>query len=615
MVQLIVIVGMLLSGLLTVLGGWSIDHGKLNREEAAAKIFKGVSSAKSLAEQNYQVTGKFEADRGYPTDGHGWTTNFPAAVPASQLPSKASAIALSGNGVPTKVAFDTGAADGTSGDIYWPRPAAYSIQCTTGKATSGADSSAFGPCTAATAAKGHRYLAVVFTNEDGTCTADAGGYLENLGGVLAGKAPNWASRWGTDAWVRGVSATATSGVSSTTTSSATSSSTGTSTTGSTATTSGPSTATASDTSSAGATVQPAATTPSSDPSSSVALGSSGLVMSPAAIDFGSSSVGGGAGTPALVTIKNNGASDVEVLTIVSTSANFTVDSSNCLAVLAPGDSCSVPAAFAPRSLGALTGALKVRLDDGGFYAGTSVKGTGAQGTPSVQVPPTFQFYDLALGVRSPVRTLTLKNVGQGNLKLSSIVKQGDAAFTLEGHNCPTTIAPSASCQISVSALVSDSQVHSANLVITTTLSSSPSVKMAMNARGVPGSPSLNTGSLDFGSVNIGSSSTLPLTLTNNGTDQFGITSMTLAGTAGNVFSISSSDCPSSLGAGASCTLQVKFTPISATSYSDSLDSEFTSASPASLVTALTGSGAQSTVSVPGVNGCPQLWVYLGKNTH
>ncbi len=71
---------------------------------------------------------------------------------------------------------------------------------------------------------------------------------------------------------------------------------------------------------------------------------------------------------------------------------------------------------------------------------------------------------------------------------------------------------------------------------------------------------LSTNSLDFGSVNIGSSSTLPVTVTNSGTADLHVTTLNITGTNANEFSSSGATLPLTLTPGNSVTLNVTFTP-------------------------------------------------------
>jgi YVTN family beta-propeller protein len=96
-------------------------------------------------------------------------------------------------------------------------------------------------------------------------------------------------------------------------------------------------------------------------------------------------------------------------------------------------------------------------------------------------------------------------------------------------------------------------------------------------------------SLKFGSVPVGQTSApLNTTLTNKGAVAFSVNSISVTGTAATWFA-QTNNCPSSLAAGASCTIAVAFKPLAAASKSTKLTIA-TSATSTPLSVALSGTG-------------------------
>src|SRR6185437_8195347 len=111
----------------------------------------------------------------------------------------------------------------------------------------------------------------------------------------------------------------------------------------------------------------------------------------------------------------------------------------------------------------------------------------------------------------------------------------------------------------------------------------------------PSTVSLSSGTLDFGTVLVGSSTTLPLTVTNNATSSAALNSYTTTAD----YSVAAGTCPQptgTLAAGASCTLQVTFAPSQGGTRTGTL-SIATSAAPLPLGVGLTGMGAQSQLQI------------------
>ena len=102
--------------------------------------------------------------------------------------------------------------------------------------------------------------------------------------------------------------------------------------------------------------------------------------------------------------------------------------------------------------------------------------------------------------------------------------------------------------------------------------------------------SLAPSSLAFGSVNVGASSPLTVTLTNTGNATLNIASMSLSGTNAADFS-GSSTCPSSVSAQGSCTISVTFTPTATGARSASVSiADNAGSSPQTI--SLSGTGVQ-----------------------
>jgi hypothetical protein len=100
---------------------------------------------------------------------------------------------------------------------------------------------------------------------------------------------------------------------------------------------------------------------------------------------------------------------------------------------------------------------------------------------------------------------------------------------------------------------------------------------------------LSPGRLTFGGVPVGQTSApLDVTLRNQGTSSFSITGMSFTG-SGAAWFTQENDCPATLPAGGSCTIELRFTPQSVRSRSAHLDVS-TSATSLPLSVAVSGSG-------------------------
>jgi hypothetical protein len=117
--------------------------------------------------------------------------------------------------------------------------------------------------------------------------------------------------------------------------------------------------------------------------------------------------------------------------------------------VAAGGTCTVDYKFLPQSLGAKTASVSVTAD--GSTTTTTLSGTSVQiggGVLSVS-PAMLSFADQAVGSTSSSQTFTVTNTGTVTTAAVSVQIGGanPAAYSAV-HNC-STLAPGASCMVSV----------------------------------------------------------------------------------------------------------------------------------------------------------------------
>lgn len=111
--------------------------------------------------------------------------------------------------------------------------------------------------------------------------------------------------------------------------------------------------------------------------------------------------------------------------------------------------------------------------------------------------------------------------------------------------------------------------------------------------GIPAAPqwTMTSGSLNFGNVTVGQSSTLPLTITSNGTAALTISSAAISGTG---FSVSGASFPMSLNPGQSVTLSVRYAPTAAGTGTGALTLKSNASTSPTVAVGLSGTGTSST---------------------
>ena len=194
---------------------------------------------------------------------------------------------------------------------------------------------------------------------------------------------------------------------------------------------------------------------------------------------------------------------------------------------------------------------------------------GGAGTTEVVPAPTagfslssatLNFASQGIGSTSTPQSVTLTNVGNAVLTLSSVQVTGSNVgdFSLTNH-CGSSLAASAQCTLAATFAPSATGTRTASVVFTDNAAGSPQSLNLIGTGTAPG-VSLSATTLTFGSQLVGTSSPAQtVTLTNNGNSALGISSLVVAGANPGDFP-ETTTCGSSVAAGVSCTISVTFTP-------------------------------------------------------
>ena len=177
---------------------------------------------------------------------------------------------------------------------------------------------------------------------------------------------------------------------------------------------------------------------------------------------------------------------------------------------------------------------------------------------------TGDFGNVVKGVTSAAQTATLSNTGLAALSITSIAAGGDFAET---NNCPASLAPNGSCEISVKFTPSVVGTNTGTLTVIDDSHLVPNSEqtLALTGNGTPPPPTadLSSAILAFGNhIVTTASGPQVLTLTNNGGQSLSMAGISLTGTDKADFTYTTT-CGASLAAGANCTFTVTFKPTTA----------------------------------------------------
>ena len=320
-----------------------------------------------------------------------------------------------------------------------------------------------------------------------------------------------------------------------------------------------------------------------------------LGNAPSTLTFASTAVGSTAAAQTVtVSASLKSGFSISGLT-VATSGDYARAGGTCGTTVATGTSCTVLVAFTPTASGTRTGTLSLAHNDTLTPVAIALSGTGAgTGLPTIALnASTLTFPAQALGSTSAVQTVTVSNSGSAALTLSGLTLGGAAPsdYTRSGTCTATTsLAAGATCMVGFTFTPGAAGSRSATLTLASNASNGNALLNLAGTGAAAAAPgaSLSATALDFGNQTTGVASTArAVTLTNTGSAALAIASIT----ATAPFAVSH-DCPASLGAAASCTLSVVFTPTTNGAVTGSVSVASNAAGSPSVV-ALSGIGVNS----------------------
>jgi len=342
----------------------------------------------------------------------------------------------------------------------------------------------------------------------------------------------------------------------------------------------------------------------SDSPESVGLTGTGVATNPVAgvyppsLTFGSQIVGTmSASQP--VTLSNTGTGALTI-TNIAASANFG-ETNNCGGSVAAGGSCTINVTFSPTATGPLTGTLTITDNSNGVAGSTqTVTLTGTGTAPLVSLSaPSLSFGNQLLDTTSAAQTETVTNTGTANLTISAVTVGGTNAsdFAKSADTCTgATVTPSSTCTVSVTFTPSAMGSRSASLNFADNASNSPQT-VTLSGTGTAPVVSLSAPSLSFGNQLLDTTSAAQTeTVTNSGTANLSISTVTVGGTNASDFAKSADTCTgATVTPNGTCTVSVTFTPAATGARSGTLT--FTDNNN-------TVAGSTQTVNLSGTGGGP-----------
>lgn len=299
-----------------------------------------------------------------------------------------------------------------------------------------------------------------------------------------------------------------------------------------------------------------------------------------AVEFGNVQVGQTANSS--LTLINQGSTAVSVSDLSITGNQFAVASPNSLPVtVAPNSTYSIEVQFKPKANGDSTGQLTVSSSS---KSSPSLKvklhGAGAAAVSSSGVLSSLSCSQSSvMGAGSDACTVTLSAAATGSGVAVSLGSD-NSAVSVPG----SVTVPAGSSTVGFTAAVSAVTTAQSDTLTATAGGVTKNYSISLGAA-MP-KLTLGTGSLSFGSVNLNTPATQPVTLTSSGTAPVTISNGSVTGGG---FSISGVSYPVTLNPGQVAILYVQFDPTAAGTASGAVTLT-SNASPSTATVSLSGTG-------------------------
>jgi hypothetical protein len=317
-----------------------------------------------------------------------------------------------------------------------------------------------------------------------------------------------------------------------------------------------------------------------------AFASAQLTRSPSILRFGNVDVG--QTETLMVTVTNTGLTSVTLSGVSVSEPEFGTPNLSLPLILAAAQSVDVSISFTPSTTGWIPATVKFTSNASNPTLTVQTGGTGVHSETVTASPSNLSFGEVMVGGNASL-PLVLTNARSSSVTITAAQMTG-SSFSVSGTSFPLTLSGGQSV-----ALTATYTPQSAGLTGGSVLLIGPGLCVPLTGTGTTsgiGQLSLAPGSLNYGDVAVGTTDTLPITMTATG----GNITVSSATSSSSQFALTGTELPVTIESGKSLSVNVAFTPKSSGSESGSLSFSST-ASNSQAIASLSGVGTVASYSV------------------
>jgi len=275
-----------------------------------------------------------------------------------------------------------------------------------------------------------------------------------------------------------------------------------------------------------------------------------LQFSPASLKFGWVTIG--QSETQLITLTNTGQTSVTVSAITAGDAEFSVSGLTLPLVIAAAQTVSVNVMFSPTQKGWSRGTITFTNNSSNPNLGLTVVGTGVTSESVSAAPTNLSFGQVGVG-SSATLPVVVTNTASWKVTLSGIQVTG-SGYSASGPNLPVVLNPGQSVSVNVAFAPQSAGASGGSVLMSGTGLNVPLAGTGTNS--TTGQLSVSPTTMNFGSVDVGSSTTLPANLVASG----GSVTISSASSSSSQYSIAGASFPMTVNAGQSVAVNVVFAP-------------------------------------------------------
>lgn len=308
-----------------------------------------------------------------------------------------------------------------------------------------------------------------------------------------------------------------------------------------------------------------------------------LVCTPSSVRFGAVVLGQSEIQELVLT--NTGETSVAISAIGTNSSEYSVSGISLPATVNAGQSITLSVTFTPESNGEAVAKITITSNANDSNLEVGIEGAGVKSQVLTASPSSLSFGAVSVGSSASL-SVVVSNAHTWKETITALPVTG-SAFSVRGPSLPITLASGQSVTLSVSFAPQTAGVVAGNIFLT-----GDSLNIPLSGTGTAvGQLSIAPGSLGFGNVDVGTSTTQPSSMTATG----GSVTVSSATSSNSQFSISGVSLPVTINAGQTISFDVAFAPTK--TGADSATLSFASNASNSSSEALSGTGVLATYSV------------------